>query len=188
MNLIMNKLTKITLTALLLSFTTCANKPIEELAETTIFMVRHAEKKSGKDPELNDMGKKRALALSHLSDDYKFSAILASKYRRTIETATPLANKTGLLIYNEIAPNHYDEIVNFIKKNHLGKTVFIVGHSNTIPGLANTFLGENRFKLIDEKDFTKLFKVTLKGTKTRGKVYTQKINSNGTLSFHPLID
>ena len=41
----------------------------------------------------------------------------------------------------------------------------ISGHSNTIPFLVNAFLGEEMYEELDEKDYSKIWILILKGEK-----------------------
>jgi len=46
---------------------------------------------------------------------------------------------------------------------HRGKSVLIVGHSNTLPNHVNKLLNENKYAEIDESEFGTLYIVTVKG-------------------------
>ena len=50
--------------------------------------------------------------------------------------------------------------------NTKGKTVLIVGHSNTTPMFANKILGKQVYKAIDDKNNSNLYIVTVIGDKT----------------------
>ena len=57
-------------------------------------------------------------------------------------------------------------IENF-KKDTNGKTVLIVGHSNTTPIFTNGLIGEKKYKMIDESNNANLYIVTIsKDSKT----------------------
>jgi broad specificity phosphatase PhoE len=51
-----------------------------------------------------------------------------------------------------------------------GKTILVVGHSNTIPALANALLKEQKFKDLDDSVYNKIFIVTITGDKAEVKV------------------
>ncbi len=120
-----------------------------------IFLLRHAEKLKGSDPELSVEGKKRAIRIAEKLTPYKPTLILSSNYKRTIQTATPLASRLGLDIklYNP----RDNRIVFESIKNNKGPIV-IFGHSNTIPLLVNELSGSD--VLISENEFSKVFKVS----------------------------
>ena len=44
---------------------------------------------------------------------------------------------------------------------HLGETVLIAGHSNSIPDLVNELIGDKKYEQLDENDYNYLFIVTV---------------------------
>ena len=60
-------------------------------AQSTIFLVRHAEKKTGDDPDLTKAGHARAESLAKMLKDADITAIYTSEVKRTQQTAAPLA-------------------------------------------------------------------------------------------------
>src|SRR5687767_15142387 len=67
------------------------------LGQSTVFVVRHAEKGddvSGKDdPYLSKTGNERAQSLANVLQHTNISVIYVSEKKRTLETAQPLADK-----------------------------------------------------------------------------------------------
>lgn len=128
-------------------------------AQTTIYLVRHAEKskKNPRDPDLTKAGKDRAQALKKLLKKEKFAAVYSTKTKRTMQTGQPVADANKLTIEN------YDyRDMKFLSKlfdKHPGKNVLLVGHSNTIPALLNHLIEEDRYKDLDEKMYDNLVKV-----------------------------
>jgi len=51
-----------------------------------------------------------------------------------------------------------------------GKTVLIVGHSNTTPVFANKILGKEQYKNMDDHDNASLYIVTVVGTKRTSRI------------------
>ncbi|MBC7586932.1 MAG: hypothetical protein H7178_01125, partial [Chitinophagaceae bacterium] len=51
-----------------------------------------------------------------------------------------------------------------------GKTILIVGHSNTTPALTNFLLKEDKFKSLDESVYNKIFVVTVNGSQAAVKI------------------
>jgi broad specificity phosphatase PhoE len=51
-----------------------------------------------------------------------------------------------------------------------GKTVLVVGHSNTTPVFANKILGEKKYKNMDDKDNSSLYIVTMTGNKKTSRI------------------
>src|SRR5690606_22627139 len=82
--------------------TSPALAPAPAPAPTTILVVRHAERADAgageRDPALSQAGSARAHALAEVAADAGVTAILATQYRRTRQTAEPLAERLGLPI------------------------------------------------------------------------------------------
>lgn len=128
---------------------------------TTLYLIRHAEKADAtKDTELSEGGKARAEKWKNFFSDKNISAIYATPYKRTIATAAPLAEKLGINI-NSYNPSQLD--LKSVTETHRGKSVLIVGHSNTLPNHVNKLLNENKYAEIDESEFGTLYIVTVKG-------------------------
>ena len=135
-----------------------APKPPEAAAPTIVYAVRHAEKggaKGEKDPPLSAAGAARARALVHVLADVKFDAIYVSTYRRTQETAAPVAQAQALTPI-VLAP---DSVAAHILSRNQGKTVLVVGHSNTVPAVL-AGLGVGDPVAIAETQFDNLFIVS----------------------------
>jgi len=134
---------------------------IEEPKTTTYYLIRHAEKdrsdKTNKDPHLTEAGKKRADNWATTLNDIEFDMVYSTNYNRTKETATPIAKANNLEI-TYYDPRHMDK-EDFIEKTK-GKTVLIVGHSNTTPMFANALLGEKKYKQISDDNNANLYIIT----------------------------
>lgn len=132
------------------------------LAEpTTIFLVRHAEKATGgdgKDPDLSEAGRARAVALSEMLKDVRFTAIYATEFKRTQQTAKPLADAAHLEVVT-IPAKEMPALV--AKLKGASGNVLVVGHSNTLPEII-TALGADVSLTIAEADYDNLFLVDLK--------------------------
>lgn len=132
-------------------------------ASPTIYLVRHAERSaiSGRAPAdtgLSCEGKARAEALARILKDAGITAIYTSEYRRTQETARPLAHSLG--IRPEVIPA--DDLRSLVAKLRASAgNVLVVGHSNTLPPLLRA-LGINSRVTIGEGDYDNLFKVKLR--------------------------
>ena len=124
---------------------------------TTFILVRHSEKaKDGtKNPPLNDDGKSRSINLAEMLSNQEINALYATPFKRTEETLQPIADRTDLQIMS-YDPYSKDEWLESLLENHIGETIVISGHSNTIPGLANSLLGEEKFQQFDDSDYSNL--------------------------------
>ncbi len=124
-----------------------------------IFLVRHAERAaiSGRVPSdtgLSAVGRTRARALAEELKDAKISAIYTTEYKRTKETAAPLAKSLG--IRPEIGPSDLRALVARLKASR--GNVLVVGHSNTLPQIINALGVSARIK-VPESDYDDLFLV-----------------------------
>ena len=127
-------------------------------AQSTIFIVRHAEKADAtKDPNLSEAGRARAEALAKTLKDANITAIYATEFKRTQQTAAPLAKALGISVTTLPAKDN----AAFIAK--LGAStgnVLVVGHGDTIPDLIKA-LGISDPINIAENDYDNLFAVEL---------------------------
>jgi len=134
---------------------------------TTYYLIRHAEKdqsdKSNRNPHLTDEGLKRAENWSKILANVKFDKIYSTNYHRTLETAKPTAdfNNLDVTLYD---PRNFD-LEKFKSETH-GKTILIVGHSNTTPYITNQLLEEKKYKMIDESNNGHLYIVTISNDKS----------------------
>ena len=129
---------------------------------TTYYFIRHAEKlrvdKTDANPNLNYDGFKRAEAWREVFYNIPFNAIYSTDYNRTKLTAKSTADSKNLplLLYN---PS--DLYSKAFQNNTKGKTVLIVGHSNTTNVFANKVLGVERYDEINDNNNSNLYIVTV---------------------------
>lgn len=127
-------------------------------AQSVVFIVRHAEKAdSTKDPELSDAGRARAESLAKMLKDSNVTAIYATEFKRTQETAAPLAKILGVTVTTLPAQNG-DELTTSLRASN-GNSL-VIGHGNTIPDLIKA-LGISEPINIAENDYDNLFVVIL---------------------------
>jgi phosphohistidine phosphatase SixA len=99
---------------------------------TTVILVRHAEKAGTQgDVPLSAVGEARAKELARVLSGTKLTAIYTTPYKRTRDTAAPVAAAQGLTPIDVAAGKTYPADV--VAKIGAGETVLIVGHSNTTP-------------------------------------------------------
>lgn len=126
---------------------------------TQYYFIRHAEKAdSSKNPNLSEKGLERAQQWKILFSKINFNGVYSTDFNRTLQTIQPIVadNNRLLKIYN---PKMMD--VEAFKKETHGKTILIVGHSNTIPNMVNQIIKENKYTDIEENQFGNLYIVTL---------------------------
>ena len=126
-------------------------------AQSTIFLVRHAEKAGGDDPDLTETGRARAESLATALKDAGITAIYTSEVKRTQQTAAPLA-KALHLEPTMIAAKDRAALV--AKLQSSSGNALVVGHSNTIPEIIKA-LGIAAPITIADNDYDNLFVVVL---------------------------
>lgn len=135
--------------------------PASALADSTVYVVRHAEKaKDEEDPRLTPAGKARAAELALALRSVKLSAVFTTKYRRNRETAAPAAKQAGLSAI-VVDAKDYAGLAKTIRTRHDGQHVLVVGHSNTVPEILKA-LGVKTALAIEERDYDNLFIVQVK--------------------------
>jgi 2,3-bisphosphoglycerate-dependent phosphoglycerate mutase len=129
---------------------------------TTCIVLRHAEKETtGTDPNLNSDGVLRAEELKRILGGVSISTIYSTPLNRTRQTVQPLATAKGLSISEYPADKPYPQLISEILSANRGKTVVIVGHSNTVPGILKE-LSNNSFSVtINDSQYDNLFIVSL---------------------------
>ena len=105
--------------------------------ETTVVLVRHAEKVSATDPDslLSGAGLRRAAALVPLLAGFKPTVLYVSERQRTQQTMAPTARHLRLkpLIHSSEAP---ETLAAAILSHHRGQTVAIAWHHGPHEALA----------------------------------------------------
>lgn len=162
-----------------ISFTSCKEEAVPvvveitntEVTTTTYYLIRHAEKDrsdpENRNPSLIEAGQARANRWAEVFKDIPLDMVYSTDYARTQETATPTATQKGLEIQSYNPRTLFDE--NFQKATE-GKTVLVVGHSNTTPSFTNAILGEERFAQIDDSNNGNLYIVTITGDEKSAQV------------------
>ncbi len=142
---------------------------------TKVYLIRHAEKdrtdKTNSNPHLNSLGTKRSLKWKDFFKNINFDIIYSTNYHRTLETIKPFSkNGTELIIYNP-SKIDYNEFVS----NNKGKTILVVGHSNTIPTFTNRISNKNLYNDIEDNNNSNLYVVTIcNGTDPQNSLYFVK--------------
>jgi broad specificity phosphatase PhoE len=143
-------------TALALALGLAASPAAGETAgKGLILLVRHAERpaasSAGDDPSLTDAGKARAERLATVLADAGIRAVFVTRFRRTQETAAPLAERLKL---TPIVESATDDLVTALKARG-DETRLVVGHSDTLPDVITAFGGPA--VAIGDDDYDDLF-------------------------------
>jgi broad specificity phosphatase PhoE len=135
--------------------------PVMAGAQSVVFVVRHAERADAgmsggsNDPDLSAAGQARAESLAALLKDTRISAIFVTEFKRTRQTAAPLAKALGvepIVVSSKDMPGLLAHV-----KARSGN-VLIVGHSNTVPEIVKALGGEA--VAIGDSEYDNLFVLT----------------------------
>jgi len=138
----------------------------ESQATTTIIFVRHAEKSltPEDDPGLSAAGVRRVAELTRQLVDADvvagIDAIYATQYKRSQETVRPLADALDLPI-NTYDAADTEKVLETILKNHKGKIILVVGHSNTLPVLIANLGASKKVPPIQEDEYDNIYVVSI---------------------------
>ena len=151
-------------------------------APEKIYLFRHSEKLAGKDPELTQQGNKRAQHLVSLFKQYDRVHVFSSNYKRTLQTAAPLAAHfdSQIQIYNA------RDLVDL--KNQivlLEGVVAVIGHSNTTPDLA-VLLSNEEVAPMNEMQFSRYFLLSQKEHSSEIKYLLEDLEMNFTFEYSGL--
>ena len=170
--------------AVALAISSCASAapglpPIipSDRGETTVYIVRHAEKATNdpRDPDLSTKGLARADSLAIQLREAGINYIITTQLKRTIETAEPLARRRHItpevVAVGSSTKAHVDSVVAAVKRQ-TGATILIVGHSNTI-GLIAEALGGEKVGSVCDHEYSNLIVLSMPRAKpTRMLVQT----------------
>ena len=138
----------------------------ESQATTTIIFVRHAEKAAepADDPGLSDAGRRRVAELTRQLVDADvvagIDAVYATPFRRTQETAQPIADALDLPI-NTYDAADTEAVLGTILRNHKGKIILVVGHSNTVPVLIANLGASKKVPPIHESEYDNIYIISI---------------------------
>ncbi len=135
---------------------------VSEVGGTVFYFIRHAEKKddNSRNPELSEIGNKRAALYVDLFAKKNIVAIYTTNFNRTIQTVAPLAkNKNLKVTYYEPFKEDFKQL----SKKYKGKTVVIVGHSNSTPNSVNQLIDKIKYSQMSEDNYSDIFKVVIYG-------------------------
>lgn len=126
-----------------------------------VYIVRHAEKSDDppNDPHLTYAGGRRAEALATLLNDKRIKAIYSTQTNRTIETAMPFSQSSGIPI------QYYknDTLAKFLYRVlDSGNNTLIVGHSNSVIRMIDDLQLKHVIREIPDNDYDNLFIIQLK--------------------------
>ena len=128
-----------------------------QAAPVVVVLVRHAEKaaRPADDPGLSPAGRARAEALAAALAEADVDAIVVTQYKRTQDTAAPLAatrKLTPLVIAaGADTARHAADVATSIRRQPAGSLVLVVGHSNTVPAIVEALGGPALEEICDNE-------------------------------------
>ncbi len=142
---------------------------------TTFIFVRHAEKdmtQSTPDPDLSAEGRNRANRLAALFEKTELAAIFSTSFKRNWQTVEPLALQHQLPVQSYRADEFAE--INRIFSTYAGKTVFICGHSNTVPAWVNYLMGTDSYTVFEDDEYGNIIVVSVTAPGKPGTVVWMK--------------
>jgi broad specificity phosphatase PhoE len=138
----------------------------ESQATTTMIFIRHVEKASipADDPGLSAAGDRRAAELARqlvVADVVAgIDAIYSTPFKRTMDTVKPVADALGLetILYD---PSDNEAVLATILRNHKGKIILVVGHSNTVPILIADLGASKKVPAIAANEYDNIYIVSI---------------------------
>ncbi len=132
-------------------------------AQEAVFLVRHAERlDNSQDSPLSPEGKARAGRLAEMLRDARITAVYATQFQRTVETARPLAEKLGLQI-RQVPAADQDALLAKLRSSGPRDRVLVVSHADRLPALMKV-LGYDQDLTLATNEYDNLFVVLPHGT------------------------
>jgi len=129
---------------------------------TTIYLVRHAEKNTSdandQDPDLTAAGLKRANDLKAYLNGITIDAFFSTPYKRNQKTLAPLAQGRPIQFYEA---QDYEKLRQRILNEFRGKTILIVGHSNTLLPMIEALGGKKPVEQILDDQYDNIFRIKI---------------------------
>jgi broad specificity phosphatase PhoE len=126
-----------------------ATLPAAAAAQQAIIVVRHAEKLDQSDDSgLSPEGRRRAKALAELLRSAGVTHIVATDFRRTQETAAPVAAALRLPT-DRVPARDFAALAAKLRGFEPDAIVLVVGHSNTIPPMLAALGWPNHLEIRD---------------------------------------
>jgi broad specificity phosphatase PhoE len=124
-----------------------------------IYIMRHLQKTTGEDPPLTEEGKILADMVAGMLgfDDFNIKGVFATKTRRAMQTAQPLAD----FVKVPVRPYDPRDIAGLVAAvEAVPGSVLVVGHSNTVPDLVAAF-GGRKPPPLGEADYGTIYQVAV---------------------------
>lgn len=131
--------------------------------ETTVYLVRHAEKEmtdpSAKNPPLTQAGLIRAQHLAQRLQSVPLDAIYSTSFNRNLNTVKPLAKEKELKVQT-YSWHDYGEIRRILD-HEKGKIILVCGHGDNILPIIKNAGAKPPLDSIGSEDYQYLFKLVI---------------------------
>lgn len=157
----------IVISSLMMAFYPSFGQEKPDIKKGTFYLVRHAEKDTGRNPRLTEEGTKRAGDLYRRLKKERIRQIYTTNYRRTIMTGDSLRIYQQLDTFFYAADTTGAGLMKSLKQHFKKKShVLVIGHSNTVPVLLRK-LGVKNMEHYEmpETQFNMLFVVKIRRKK-----------------------
>lgn len=145
--------------SLVMLFTSISCK--QKQAETTLYLVRHAEKDTlfrGDNPPLIEKGHQRAERLKDLLKEEGIEQIYSTKYERNIKTVEPIT----IALNKDIIYYDYYDFHNSIDEIKISeKTSLLCGHGDNLLPIIAHLNGKPPYESLGHNEYDNLFKLTI---------------------------
>ena len=155
---------RVTLAALLLMLVPLPAATAAADHPQIVVLVRHAERADAPagDVTLNPAGQARADELVAVLAEARIDTVITTQFRRTRDTAAPVARLFGVTLRSvetgRDTAAHVKSVVEAIRGG--GRSVLVVGHSNTVPAIIGA-LGGPKMDELCETEYSNLFTLAL---------------------------
>lgn len=162
----MHQLSQKILVGLFLFFATT----ISAFGDTTVLLVRHAEKGSqpARNPVLTVAGVHRSEVLAKIAEEFQVEGVFATEFKRTQQTIEPAAELVGIRP-SIVGALNINDLADTVLHDYQNSVVLIAGHSNTVPAIIAR-LGGPQIPDINESEYDNLFILTISPEGTTLKV------------------
>ena len=117
------------------------------------------------DPGLTPAGRRRVAELTRQLVDADVvagvDAVYSTPYRRTMETAQPLAERLGLPVLQYEPVDDYEPVLDRMVAEHKGKIILVVGHSNTLPALIGNMGASKKVPVIADDEYDNIYIISI---------------------------
>jgi len=138
----------------------------ESQATTTVIFARYANLMPGNDanPGLSAAGRRRAEELARVLGDVDVvagvDAIFATQFRKSQETADPIARKLELPV-QVVEASNVRGLADMILQEYKGKIVLVITDSDALPQLIRRFQGSKKLPPMSDEEHDNLYIVSI---------------------------